>query len=170
MISGTGTLAVGFLGLQNGGTLAPGITVLYPLAAIEAFPSRDETATMTIDGALTVNPTGRLDIPLIGSGSGQYGRLAVSGAAALDGVLALDFQRGYAPRRGDAFTFLTATGGVRGAFDRVEISGLAPGFQYRLTYSNGQLALEALNDGVPISGPPHHAVFLPLLRRSIHHP
>ncbi len=85
-------------------------------------------------------------------------------------MLALDFQRGYAPRRGDTFTFLTAPGGVSGTFDSVEISGLAPGFQYRLTYTNGQLALEALNDGVPISGPPQRVVFLPLLRRSIHHP
>jgi hypothetical protein len=174
VISGTGTLAVGFLGLHNDGTLAPGITVLSPRARAGSFPAstgpQDGAVTLAITGTLTIGPAGRLEIPLTGKSAGRYGSLAVAGAATLDGVLALNFTQGYAPRRADTFTFLTATGGVSGAFDRVEISGLAPGFQYRLTYSNGQLALEALNDGVPTSGPPQRMVFLPLLQRSIHHP
>jgi probable HAF family extracellular repeat protein/T5SS/PEP-CTERM-associated repeat protein len=169
VISGTGTLAVGFLGLHNDGTLAPGITVLYPHAGAGSFPAstgpQDGAATMAITGTLTIGPTGRLEVPVAGRSAGRYGRLAVTGAATLDGVLALNFTQGYAPRRTDTFTFLTATGGVSGTFDSVEISGLAPGFQYRLTYTNGQLALEALNDGVPISGPPRRTVFLPLVVR-----
>lgn len=82
----------------------------------------------------------------------------------LDGVLALDFQEGYAPRQGDRFTFLDGAGAVTGAFDSVAISGLAPGFQYELTNSGGELTLRALNNGIPTSGQPWR-VFLPLIAR-----
>ncbi len=163
VISGTGTLAVGFLGLQNDGTLAPGINVLYPLASAAAFQSaartQDEAATLAISGTLTIGPSGRVEIPLIGNGVGQYGSLSITGTANLDGVLALDFQ-GFAPQQGDTFTFLAATEGISGAFDSVEISGLAPGFEYDLTIVDGQVTLEALNDGVPLG-----RVFLPLVMR-----
>ncbi len=163
-ITGTGTLAVGFLGLQNDGTLAPGINVLYPLAPIVSPQSgaqaQNVTATLAVSGTLTTGSSGRLRIPLIGSSAGQYGSLVVTGTAQVDGVLALDFGNGYAPNQGDAFTFLTATGGVTGTFDSVTISGLMPGFEYELSYVGGQLVLEALNDGVPL-----RRVYLPLVAR-----
>jgi hypothetical protein len=89
----------------------------------------------------------------------------VTGAVMLGGVLELEFSQGFAPKQGDSFTFLTATGGVSGAFDRVEIKGLLPGFAYDLTYSSGQLALAALNDGIPDSGAVLRRVFLPLATR-----
>ena len=167
VITGTGTLAVNFLGLQNDGTLAPGITVLYPQAGAVSSPTvpgtPDRQATLAITGALTTGPNGRLEIPLTGRAPGQYGSLSVSGAAALDGVLALRFRNGYAPRRGDTFTFVAATGGVSGAFDAVQISGLAPGFLHRLTVVNGQVTLEALNDGVP-----EGRLFVPAMMRRRH--
>ncbi len=90
------------------------------------------------------------------------GSLAVSGAAALDGVLALDFSNGFAPKQGDTFTFLSAGGGVGGTFDQVEINGLAQGFEYEITILNGQVVLEALNDGVPQQ---LQSLFLPLVVR-----
>ena len=166
VITGTGTLAVNFLGLQNDGTLVPGINVLYPLASSVSRQSAGQvqagatTTTLTISGTLTMGPTGRLAIPLTGSSTGQYGRLGVTGAATLDGVLALNFGNGYAPSQGDTFTFLTATDSVTGTFDSVAISGLMPGFEYELSYAGGQLTLEALNDGEPL-----RKVFLPLVRR-----
>lgn len=123
-----------------------------------------EDSQVTITGKLTMSPSGRLAIPLIGKNAGQCGSLAVSGATVLDGVLALDFQQGYAPRQGDRFTFLDGAGAVTGAFDSVAISGLAPGFQYELTNSGGELTLRALNNGIPTSGQPWR-VFLPLARQ-----
>ncbi len=164
VVTGTGTLAVGFLGLQNDGTLAPGINVLYPgvPAAVNRSKSRtpNNVATMSITGTLTFGPTGRLEIPLTGKNAGQYGSVAVTGGANLDGVLALKFSRGFLPKKGDVFTFLTATGGVTGTFDAVEISGLAPGFNYKLTIVAGQITLEALNDGLPLG-----KIFLPFVAR-----
>jgi hypothetical protein len=163
VISGTGTLAVGFLGLQNDGTLAPGITMLYPLATaapLSVGHAQEVTGTMAISGTMNIGPTGRLEIPLTGSNPGQYGSLAVTGAAALDGVLALDFRNGYAPKQGDTFTFLTATEGISGTFHSVEISGLAPGFEYKLSIANGQVNLLALNDGTHLL-----TLFLPFVQR-----
>ena len=75
VISGTGTLAVGFLGLQNDGTLAPGINVVYPLASAVSAQStaevQDGTATLTISGTLTIGPSGRLEISVIGRNLGS---------------------------------------------------------------------------------------------------
>jgi T5SS/PEP-CTERM-associated repeat protein len=165
VITGTGTLAVNFLGLQNDGTLAPGINVLYPSGQTAAFQSPIQaqagTATLAISGTLTMGPSGRLAIPLTGSGAGQYGSLAITGTATLDGVLALNFKNGYAPHQGDILTFLTATGGINGAFDSVEINGLEPGFEYELSIVDGQVTLTALNAGAPAL----QRVYLPLVMR-----
>lgn len=166
VITGTGTLAVNFLGLQNDGTLTPGINVLYPSAPSDSFTSAGQvqagatTPTLVISGTLTIGPTGRLEIPLIGSDAGLYGSLGITGTADLGGALVLGFSQGFAPRQGDTFTFLDATGGANGMFDSVQISGLMPGFKYDLSNANGQLVLEALNDGVSA-----RRVFLPQLRR-----
>ncbi len=157
VITGTGTLAVNFLGLQNDGTLAPGVNMLVPRTS-SAAQAQDEAATLAITGTLTMGPAGRVAIPATGNVPGQYGSLAVTGTANLDGVLALDFRDGYVPRQGDTFTFLAATGGIAGAFDSVAIGGLAPGFHYELTIVDGRLVLAALNDGISSS-----TVFLPLV-------
>lgn len=54
----------------------------------------------------------------------------------------------------DTFTWLTAMGLVNGAFDSMEISRLASGFEYDLTTVDGQVVLEAQNDGVLLRGIP----------------
>lgn len=90
-------------------------------------------------------------------------RLVISGTAQLNGNLALNFGNGYAPRQGDVLTFVTASGAT-GSFGKLTISGLAPGFQYRINTAGGALTLTALNDGVPITKPAF-AAFLPLIRR-----
>lgn len=159
VITGTGTLAVNFLGLHNEGTLAPGIQVNYPLTSPEA--AQGTAVTMAISGTLSMGTAGRLEIPLIGNGAGLYGSLAITGTAVLDGILALDFSNGYAPGQGDTFTLLTATDSLTGTFDSVAISGLEPGFAYEISYVNGQLVLEALNDGIPA----RQNIYLPLVVR-----
>lgn len=156
VITGTGKLSLGFLGLQNDGTLAPSIKVAPSPAPVVSGESiarpQDVTGTLTVSGTLTMGPTGRVEIPVIGKNAGQYGSLAVTDAATLDGILALRFSQGFAPKQGDTFTFLDVGGAVTGAFDNVEITGLEPGFEYKLDVIGGQVALEALNDGVPSGG------------------
>ncbi len=141
LVSGSGQIILGSMGLLNEGVLGLGITVI-PALATEPQPlvvAQDSLATMVITGTLTISPTGRLEIPLTGTSAGQYGSLAVTGSAALDGVLALNFSQGFAPKQGDTFTFLSATDSVSGMFDSVEISGLKPGFEYELTIVDGQV-------------------------------
>lgn len=162
-VTGSGVIIVGLIGVLNEGTLSPGITILTPPLANALLPPAQpqaSLATMNITGTLTFSPTGRLEIPVVGNAVGEYGSLKVSGAVTLDGVLTLTFRNGYAPSQGETFTFLTATEGLTGTFDSVEINGLMPGFEYEISYANGQLILEALNDGVPL-----HALFLPLMVR-----
>lgn len=162
-VAGSGYIYLGTIGLLNDGTLSPGMNVsVVSLANASQHQKRTQKilAAMGITGTLTISPTGRLAIPLAGSNPGQYGHLAVAGAAHLDGVLALAFQNGYAPSQGDTFTFLTAIGGITGMFDRVEISGLAPGFKYKVSLVDGQVVLEALNDGASA-----HTIFLPEMAR-----
>lgn len=162
-VAGTGNIFLGPIGLVCEGVLSLNIAVFFPplAAAPQSLAvAQDTPATMAITGTLTIKPTGRLEIPLTGRNAGQYGSLAVTGTANLDGVLALDFRNGYAPRRGDTFTFVTATDGISGTFASVEISGLPPGFEYKLTTVDGHLKLEALNG----SAPPQ-MVYLPLLAR-----
>lgn len=164
-ILGDGKLYVGALGLTLEGVLSPGIIVTFPPLRLDAgheaiAQTQGVTGTLIVSGSLTMGPTGRVEIPVTGKNAGQYGSLAVTDAAALDGVLALKFSQGFAPKQGDTFTFLDIGGAVTGAFDSVEISGLEPGFEYELTIVDGQLTLEALNDGAPAG-----RLFLPLLMR-----
>jgi probable HAF family extracellular repeat protein/T5SS/PEP-CTERM-associated repeat protein len=159
VITGTGTLAVNFLGLQNDGTMAPGIQVNTTLAARQAAQPQ-AAATMALSGTLSISPTGRLAIPVAGAAPGLYGSLAITGAAHLDGTLALDFRAGYVPSQGDTFTFVRATDGLTGMFDRVEVYGLPSGFKYELAVVDGQLKLQALND---VSS--SQAIFLPAVAR-----
>ncbi len=66
VITGTGTLAVNFLGLQNDGTLAPGINVLYPFALGGTNQTQDAAATMSISGTLTLGSTDELAVIALG--------------------------------------------------------------------------------------------------------
>ncbi|MCC7353365.1 MAG: hypothetical protein IT330_06360 [Anaerolineae bacterium] len=160
VVSGTGIIDAGGIGLLNEGVILPGIRVIQAAQAQMVGEAQASPATLTISGTLTISPTGRLEIPVTGASPGLYGSLAGTGTVTLDGVLALKFRNGYAPRQGDTFTFLKATRGISGTFDSVVISGLAPGFAYELTSVNGQAVLKALNNGVPLG-----RAFLPLVVR-----
>lgn len=156
-ILGDGKLYVGALGLTIEGVLSPGIIVSFPpvppaIGDESIAQTQDVTGTLIVSGTLTMGPTGRVEIPVTGKNAGQYGSLGVTDAATLDGVIALKFSQGFAPKQGDTFTFLDIGGAVTGAFDSVEISGLEPGFEYKLEVANGKVTLEALNDGVPSGG------------------
>jgi hypothetical protein len=44
-------------------------------------------------------------------------------------------------------------GSVSGQFTSVHIDGVASGFEYRLTYTSGDVILTALNDASPVPEP-----------------
>jgi T5SS/PEP-CTERM-associated repeat protein len=76
--------------------------------------------------------------------------IIVTGDATLAGKAKLQFGNGAAPRQGDAFELLQVAGEVTGAFDEVEIAGLAPGFDFASEIVNRALVLTSLTDAEPL--------------------
>jgi hypothetical protein len=76
--------------------------------------------------------------------------IVVTGNAALAGKAKLQFGNGAAPQQGDTFELLQVEGEVTGAFDEVEIAGLAPGAAFASEVVNGALVLTSLTDAEPL--------------------
>jgi hypothetical protein len=109
-----------------------------------------------------LSPTAVITIDV--TGATAFDKLTVTGPAALDGKLALNFSNGYAPKQGDVFNFLRSAG-ASGGFAATEITGLAPGFTFTVGTAGGVTRLVANNDGVPTTQSIGSKVFLPLTRR-----
>jgi T5SS/PEP-CTERM-associated repeat protein len=84
--------------VQNGGTVAPGVT--------SSIVQDDFLGTLHINGNYTQGAAGKLAIE-IGSTS-LFDRLQISGNAALDGFLQTTLVNGFVPVPGDRFTVLTS--------------------------------------------------------------
>jgi PEP-CTERM motif len=81
-------------------------------------------APQTITGNYDQSAAGVLDFGIAGDMKGQYGSLAITGFATLDGGLALDLLDGFRLAAGDSFDFLSY-GGFSGGFSNVSIDGAA---------------------------------------------
>ena len=82
---------------------------------------------------------------------GQFDSLVITGTADLIGTtIQFNFIDGFLPQTGDQIPFLVADGVV--TFDGIirEFTGVADGFDYTVTESNGMLMFEALNDAQPL--------------------
>ena len=158
VLTGQGTIVAHTI-VANG-YLSP---AFFPtVSAAVARPGRaNETETpppgvLRFDGNLQLGPTGVIRVEVRGAEPGNQTRLEVLGTATLNGRLELNFSNGYAPRQGDQLRFITAKGGVNGGFAGVTLAGLAPGFEYDLDASGGEVRLTALNDAV-VTAPPRFA-------------
>jgi T5SS/PEP-CTERM-associated repeat protein len=76
--------------------------------------------------------------------------IVVTGNATLAGKAKLQFGNGAAPKQGDTFELLQVEGEVTGAFDEVEVAGLAPGAGFASEVVNGALVLTSLTDAEPL--------------------
>jgi hypothetical protein len=77
--------------------------------------------------------------------------IVVTGDATLDGKAVLQFGNGAAPKQGDQVALLQVEGDVTGAFDEVEVKGLAPGsFDFDASIVNGAVVLSSLTDAQPL--------------------
>jgi hypothetical protein len=80
-----------------------------------------------------------------------FGPLVVTGDAALDGRVTLQFGNGVAPRAGESFAVLDVAGEVTGGFAEVAIQGLVPGsFAFDASQVGGKLALTSTLDAVAL--------------------
>jgi len=158
---GQGTVLAGFANIW--GEVAPGVNIALPSNAPELASLavvRPGTLVISSSVALTETAVIVLDIHALDS----YDQLVIDGTAELAGHLVLNFGEGFAPSQGDVFNFIQATA-MTGSFADVEITGLAPGFEFDLEIVNGVVTLTALNDGVATTEPSPFEVFLPLVIR-----
>jgi hypothetical protein len=81
-------------------------------------------APQTITGNFGQSAVGALDFGIAGDMTGQYGALAITGFARLDGDLGLELTNGFKLAAGDVFDFLTY-GGFSGGFSGVSVDGAA---------------------------------------------
>lgn len=137
---GTGNFKGSFI---NAGKVAPG-----------------DPQTTTITGNYTQQSGGLLDIAIAGSDPAESDHLMITGEASLasGSVLELDFIAGYAPKTGAIFDFLSygSLDANNKTFGTVDITGLAPGFEYSVQpdpNNPGDYELLALNDGIATSVP-----------------
>jgi hypothetical protein len=102
----------------SGGTLSGSGTIMGTLSnAATVIPG--PPGTLTVVGAYTQSSPGTLSIAISGATTPQYGRLAVSGQAALGGSLSVSFENGFAPSVGNVFGIVTAGGGIAGKFSNL---------------------------------------------------
>jgi len=146
----------------NGGSIAPGVVQINRMQRTDQ--ATHQVGALTIQGNVTISPTGVITLHVLGGTADLQDRLVVSGTVNLAGDLALNFGNGYAPRQGDQLPLIQADA-VNSAPQNVMLAGLEPGFEFTLTAPGGVLTLTALNDGVPATQPLARPVFLPLVQR-----
>ena len=90
--------------------------------------------TLTVGGNFSQAAGGTLAIELAGTAAGEFDVLEVLGSAGLGGTL--DVTELYTPGGADAWTILTAVGGITGGFDTI-----TAGYQVALANSDTELVL-----------------------------
>ncbi|NNJ12244.1 hypothetical protein EKD04_018095 [Chloroflexales bacterium ZM16-3] len=144
------------------GEVAPGIGLSpQTSAAGQAGLAAVAPATLTISATVEISDTAIISLDIHAPDS--YDQIEFTGPTKLGGQIVLNFGEGFAPQQGDVFTFIRADGAT-GTFAKVIVTGLAEGFAFNLTTTNGEVTLTALNDGVATTQKTQ-TVFLPLVRR-----
>lgn len=149
---GVGTLTVGDGGLVrageirvgagstingNGGTLQANVSNLGGTISPGASPG-----VLTVDGDYSQSAGATLVMELAGTVLGtEYDHLAITGTAALAGILDVVLLDAFSPHAGDHFDLLDGT--LTGAFDTIDLPPLAPGLQWDTTnlYTTGEIAV-----------------------------
>ncbi len=167
-LRGSGTIVTLFTIIH--GQVEPGIGFEIPLIPIDPDenllsmqPVQDLPAALTFSGSVTISATAVITLDV--RGLTNHDQLIVTGDLTLSGgTLALAFSNGYAPQQGDTYEFFLAES-VTGDFNQVTITGLAPGFEYTISTTNGVITLTALNDGVPTTEAEPYLIYLPVIVR-----
>jgi hypothetical protein len=87
------------------------------------------------------DPAGHLKIELAGTGINDFDRMTLIGQALLAGELNISLLDGFSPAAGNAFSFLSAVGGVAGTFDAVSLPALTAGLSWSIKYNPTNIQL-----------------------------
>lgn len=88
--------------------------------------------------------TGLLEVELVGTLLNQFDRFTLPGVAQLDGALVVDIDGAFVPALGNTFNIITATSGVFGTFDYVDLSGMPAGLTFHLNYLANAVQLQVV--------------------------
>jgi hypothetical protein len=107
--------------------------------------------TLNIEGRFANGVDGTLEFELGGTAAGtQYDQLVIAGTAAIHGTLNVtlaDLGSGaFQPSPGNSFTLLTATEGVGGTFDDLQLPG---GFHWNVAYNTDTVVLSVAGLAIP---------------------
>jgi autotransporter-associated beta strand protein len=105
--------------VNSGGTLAGTGTVFNNVTNSGVVSPGDSPGTLHVNNAYVQNATGTLRIEIGGLAPGQFDQLQ-TGTASLNGTLQLVRLNLFTPQVGDAFTILTAAGGVSNQFSALD--------------------------------------------------
>jgi hypothetical protein len=130
-------------------TLPPVAAPVALRAGSSATPSA-AIQSLTLESDLVLGPGATLATS--SASSGDCPVLSVAGDAVLGGSLELSFVEGHLPTLGESCSLLVVGGAVSGGFQRMKIHGVAPGFVYDATLTNGVLDFTALSDALACAG------------------
>jgi len=144
-LSGTGAITAPFF-TNMAGVISPGTTTTV--------------GTLTFNGNVILASGGALLINL--GANGISDRLAVNGAANVGGLVSFGMMPGAPVAYGNTYTFLTAAGGVTGAFSSAPISAI---LRPTVTYTSNavQVQIEAASYASVVAGTPVQTAYAQLL-------
>jgi hypothetical protein len=160
-----GTLDLTTLTL-DGGTLTGGGTVDGTLVNTAGHVAPGNSpGTLTVTGAFTQGDGGVLDVEVAGATADL---LDVTGAATLDGDVAVVKDPAFDPAPGSAFRFLNAAS-VTGAFDGVQNGALPGGRSFTLDYPSAPAGARLVVQGpaTPVNNAPPTVVGTPAVGQTL---
>jgi glucose/arabinose dehydrogenase len=108
------------------------------------------TGILTVNQSFTLHNGATLALEIGGRSNSdpqlpQYDQISVGGPAKLDGSLSVDFidlgAGVFAPAHGDAFAIISASGGLSGAFDELDLPSLPPNLAWQTFQRDATLYL-----------------------------
>jgi hypothetical protein len=137
--SGTNTnMAAGVVEAKNGGSMT-----IANFGPNTGTMSAGAGGVITVIGTFANSATGTVDISLGGAAANQYGRIAVSGAATLNGTVRLRLANGYVPLVGQTFSVMTYAS-RSGTFALLSDEDVGDGITYSATYNPTNVILTAI--------------------------
>lgn len=141
--SGGGTVAVAPTGRL---AAAPGVTIGVNLEnSGELRPGGDDAIGQLSLQGFQQTRDGELHLELRGSDSASIDRLAVNAPAYLEGLLNIDLDGAFAPTLGQTFEILTSVGGVRGKFQRLDVSDMPDALTFQVLYQPTSVLLQVVS-------------------------
>ncbi|HEX7447299.1 MAG TPA: hypothetical protein VF306_07130, partial [Pirellulales bacterium] len=139
------TILVTGSSVTNSGTLAASggkLSVSGLASPMAGTLSAGVGGVISINGNLTIDPAGIVNVDLGGAAAGQFGQIQVTGATTLGGTLNLALAGGYQPASGDSLKIITFTSHT-GTFATVNGASISANLVWAPVYESQDVMLVA---------------------------